>query len=139
MVRTTGTGLTLYIFHFFSAIFWESSPKKQKQVCTDYNVFEQSDREIEKSFDSDAGNVIDADLFSNAMTTKAEDKNVEGGETEMKDAVPIEEFTPNKRVFKKNAYIVTIHCMFLRVCSFFFFFFFFFFFCMLGSTHLCQS
>ena len=36
------------------------------------------------------------------MTTNAADENVEGGETEKKDAVPIEEFTPDKWVFKKG-------------------------------------
>ena len=40
-------------------------------------------------------------LFSDEMTTKSDVENVEGYETQNKDAVPIEEFTPNRWVFKK--------------------------------------
>ena len=74
-------------------------------------------------------------LFFFSMTTKTADDNVERGQAEKQDSMPVEEFIPDKWVFneipKKNdqpftgfkpkAYIVTRHCyplcMFLLVYS----------------------
>ena len=81
----------------------KAPPKKQKEMCTDYDAFEQSDGEIEKECDSDAEDVDDAELFFDARTAEADDDNVEGGEDEKKGDAPnsIEEFTPDKWVFNE--------------------------------------
>ena len=47
--------------------------------ATPVQTIKQSDRETEKSFDSDAEDVDGAEIIFFTMTTKTDDDNVEGG------------------------------------------------------------